>query len=149
MQASWNEPVGVAIPVAPGRRIQSCGERCGRSPGNGSGSGICGLLATRGLGDANITRLLNSLEEKHLIRRLSLTQRERGQLFGASKGGNRLAVILQATGDKKIQQFKARLALHFGEWRTEQSVMTQKAIKSAAGGLGEKITEWFWGRTAQ
>ena len=45
--------------------------------------GLTELLARRGFGDANISRLLTSLENKEFIRRTSLTRREREQLFGS------------------------------------------------------------------
>lgn len=100
------------------------------------------LLAKRGFGDANIVRLLNSLEDKDLVRRVSLTHQEREHLFKASEGGNRQAVILQLSGDKKIEQFKKRLAIYFEAWRSEQSVMLQKAL-AAAQGAGLQFAEWF------
>jgi len=106
---------------------------------------LTGLLAKRGFGDANITRLLNSLEDKDLIRRMSLTHSERNQLFGAFEGGYRQAVVLQGAGDKKIQEFKERMTIHFATWRSEQSVMIQKALASASG-VGLKFAKWFFKR---
>jgi DNA-binding MarR family transcriptional regulator len=101
------------------------------------------LLAKRGFGEANISRLLNSLENKELIRRTSLTHREREILFGASHGGNRQAVVLQASGDKKIQEFKKLLNSVFNSWRSERSVMIQRALESVSG-IGLQIAEWFF-----
>jgi DNA-binding MarR family transcriptional regulator len=100
------------------------------------------LLAKRGFGDANIVRLLNGLEDKDLVRRVSLTREERARLFEDSEGGNRQAVILQPSGDKKIEQFKSQLAVHFEGWRSEQSVMLQTALASAKG-AGLQIAEWL------
>ncbi|MGO9012879.1 MAG: hypothetical protein ACLQPN_22515 [Bryobacteraceae bacterium] len=75
-----------------------------------------------------------------------MTQQERDRLFGGSdEGGQRLAVVLEEAGEKKIEQFKQRLALHVEKWRTEQSIMTQKALKSATG-AGLQIAEWFLGQ---
>jgi DNA-binding MarR family transcriptional regulator len=101
------------------------------------------LLAKRGFGDANIVRLLNSLEDKDLIRRVSLTQHEREDLFSGSGIGNRQAVLLQTSGEQKIQEFKQRLAVHFSNWRLEQSVMIQKALDSASG-VGKQFADWFF-----
>jgi DNA-binding MarR family transcriptional regulator len=101
------------------------------------------LLSKRGFGDANVTRLLISLEDKELIRRISLSQRERDELFGAAEGGNRLAVILQASGSKKIDEFKQRLSAQVERWHSEQSIMAQKALDSA-NGVVLQFTQWFF-----
>lgn len=106
------------------------------------------LLDKRGIGEANITRLLNSLEDKQLIRRVSLTQRERDQLFGASGTGGRQAVVLQPAGDQKIQEFKLQVATQFKNWRSEQSVIIQKALTSVSG-TGLQLAEWFFRGTAR
>ncbi len=100
------------------------------------------LLVKRGFGEANIVRLLNSLEDKDLVRRVSLTHLERERLFKSSQGGNRQAVVLQLSGDTKIDLFKERLTAHFESWRSEQSVMLQKAL-DAAQGAGLQFAEWF------
>jgi DNA-binding MarR family transcriptional regulator len=101
------------------------------------------LLSKRGFGDANISRLLKGLEDKNLIRRMSLPYRELVQLFDASHGGSRQAVVLQATGEKKIQEFKQRLASLIVAWRSEQSLMVRKALESA-NGVGLLLAEWFF-----
>lgn len=101
------------------------------------------LLSTRGFGDANISRLLKGLEDKDFIRRMSLPYRELVQLFGTSHGGSRQAIVLQATGEKKIQEFKQRLASLITTWRSEQSLMVRKALESAHG-VGLLLAEWFF-----
>jgi DNA-binding MarR family transcriptional regulator len=102
--------------------------------------GLKELLAQRGFGDANISRLLSSLENKEHIRRTSLTYREREQFFGASHAGNRQVVVLQASGDKKIQEFKQLLVGIFKAWLSGQSVMTRRVLASASG-IGRHLAE--------
>jgi DNA-binding MarR family transcriptional regulator len=85
-------------------------------------------LEKEGFGEANIVRLLNGLEDKNLIRRISLTQEEREGLFRTTHGGNRQAVVLQEAGEKRIDAFKAEVTAHFEAWRSEQTVMLQQAV---------------------
>ena len=101
------------------------------------------LLSQRGFGDANIVRLLNSLEDKKLIRRASLSHGEREDLFSEAKGGNRQAVILQTMGDRRINEFKEKLTGHFIRWQAERSIIVQRAIASARG-FGLDFAKWFF-----
>jgi DNA-binding MarR family transcriptional regulator len=102
--------------------------------------GLTELLARRGFGDANISRLLNSLENKEFIRRTSLTAKEREQLFGVSLGSNRQVVILQPFGERKIGDFQQRLTDIFASWISKQPMMTRRALLSASG-IGQQIAE--------
>jgi len=104
--------------------------------------GLTELLARRGFGDANISRLLGSLENKELIRRMSLTPREREQLFGVSHGANRQAIVLQHLGERKIEEFQKRLTGIFEAWVSKQPMTTQTAVLSASG-IGLWIAERF------
>ena len=91
------------------------------------------LLARVGFGDSNISRLLTALENKELIRRVSLTQRERQEFFGPTLPANRQAVILQPSGDRKIDEFQNKLTDIFAAWVSKQSLPTRKIILSASG----------------
>jgi hypothetical protein len=107
------------------------------------------LLEQRGFGEANLVRLLNNLEDKSLIRRMSLTQQEREQYrkddeFFPDSDAGRQAVVLQAAGDEKIKAFKRRLAEHFQSWRLEQNPITRRALDSATG-IAREFAMWFYG----
>jgi|HubBroStandDraft_2_1064218.scaffolds.fasta_scaffold266189_1 DNA-binding MarR family transcriptional regulator len=104
---------------------------------------LTSLLELRGFGGANVVRLLNSLQDKGLVRRVSLTTEERDQLFMPSDSGNRQSVVLQVTGDQKIEEFKKRLTTHLSTWRSEESVLNKKAVESARG-LWLQFAEWFF-----
>lgn len=100
-------------------------------------------LASRGFGEANITRLLNSLADKEHVRRISLTQGERDRLFDPSDRETRLAVVLEPSGGKKIDEFKDRLTHHVAKWRRSQRpFLNQKALTAAATPL-LRFAEWF------
>jgi DNA-binding MarR family transcriptional regulator len=102
--------------------------------------GLTELLARRGFGDANISRLLSSLENKEFVRRTSLTQGERERFFGASHGGNRQAIVLQPSGELKIGQFQRRLTDIFATWVSKQPIATRAALSSASG-IGLQIAK--------
>ncbi len=91
------------------------------------------LLVKRGFGEANIVRLLNSLEDKRLVRRLSLSQTERQRFFSSSEGGNRQAVAVHGAGYVKIGQFKEAVSSRFERWRAEQPAMLKSALATAKG----------------
>jgi len=96
------------------------------------------LLARRGFGQANISRLLTSLENKELLRRASLTSHERERLFGTPISGKRLVIILQPFGERKIGEFQQRLNEIFAGWLSKQSMPTRMALLSARG-IGQQI----------
>jgi len=96
------------------------------------------LLAKRGFGDANFVRLLNSLEDKKLVRRVSLTQEEKRQLFKGRDRGGRQAVLLRPSGEEKVGEFKRELAAHFEKWRLELPKIVRKVISST-----HEISKWL------
>jgi DNA-binding MarR family transcriptional regulator len=101
------------------------------------------LLEKRGFGDANISRLLSSLEDKGHLLRGGIPMHERDKLFGDSDRGDKFVVVLQETGEEKLKEFKQHLAEHFRGWRSEQSVIVKKAVASASA-IGLQFAEWFF-----
>lgn len=79
--------------------------------------------------DANVSRLLEELQEKGLILRTSLTARERGQLFG-DENGSKLVVVLKAEGDAKLEDFKERLRGRYDRWASQQPSAVRLACKN-------------------
>jgi DNA-binding MarR family transcriptional regulator len=96
------------------------------------------LLAKRGFGAANFVRLLNSLEDKKLVSRVSLSQEDRARLFKGRARDDRRAVLLRPSGEEKIEEFKKELTAHFDKWRLEQPKIVRKALSST-----QEIANWL------
>ncbi|HEX3822661.1 MAG TPA: helix-turn-helix domain-containing protein [Candidatus Sulfotelmatobacter sp.] len=78
--------------------------------------------------DANVSKLIEELQEKGFVLRATLSARERGELFG-DQDGSKLMVLLRPLGDAKIEQFKAALRSRFDKWSLDQSSAIRLATR--------------------
>jgi DNA-binding MarR family transcriptional regulator len=90
---------------------------------------LTNLLTYQGFDSGGISRILDSLERKQLVRRLTLTATERREVFGGMDG-NKMAVVLAPAGKKKIHEFKAAVGEHFEQWRSQQPLLIRASLRS-------------------
>lgn len=86
------------------------------------------LFDERGFTRPAITKILNSLDEKKLVKRRKLAPEERKVMFGSTLG-SRSAVVLTPDGDRKIDEFKTILRSQFDEWYKQQPSVVRGALK--------------------
>lgn len=101
----------------------------------GKRTGRCHIILTRNLVQilldrrfkrANISRILKTLENDHLIERRQLNPEEREKLFG--RGGNLLAVCTTPPGEDKFEEFKTKLRDSFDRWYGRQERPVRGAL---------------------
>lgn len=78
--------------------------------------------------ESQITKMLDFLEQEHLVERPKLDRAERLALFGSAKG-QRDVVILTQLGSDKIDEFKEIISTRAKKWISKSSKTVQVAMK--------------------
>jgi DNA-binding MarR family transcriptional regulator len=100
------------------------------------------MLARKfGMTSGQMNKAIDSLGDKNLVRRTTISREERKRLFGA-EDGPRLVLILTSEGVEKFTLFKASITQRYERWLSSLSAPSRIAVNKVVLPLAIQTGSW-------
>ncbi|HXP83375.1 MAG TPA: hypothetical protein VN841_01565 [Bryobacteraceae bacterium] len=97
------------------------------------------------ISDAQITKMLDDLQDQGLVERTNMDRADRKRIFG-HEDGPRLVVVLTERGSQKFDLFKERMLVRYERWLATLKQPTRTVVRRVILPIAVQCARWIIAR---